>query len=110
MVERDRAEGPLRHCRARCQHRRGEAPADCGTGRRRKTVTTHLLADLVDRGLDVEQGVLVVLDGSKRSEQLSMRSSASAVQRCIGQERKVLDHSPSATARGEGTLARVGER
>ena len=25
----------------------------------------HLLADLVDRGLDVEQGVLVVLDGSK---------------------------------------------
>jgi uncharacterized protein involved in tellurium resistance len=30
-----------------------------------KTVTAHLLADLVDRGLDVEQGVLVVLDGSK---------------------------------------------
>jgi putative transposase len=30
-----------------------------------KTVTTHLLADLVHRGLDVEQGVLCVLDGSK---------------------------------------------
>ena len=30
-----------------------------------KTVTAHLLADLVARGLDVEQGVLVVLDGSK---------------------------------------------
>jgi putative transposase len=30
-----------------------------------KTVTAHLLADLVDRGLDVEQGVLVVLDGSR---------------------------------------------
>ena len=30
-----------------------------------KTVTAHLLSDLVDRGLDVEQGVLVVLDGSK---------------------------------------------
>ena len=30
-----------------------------------KTVTAHLLADLVGRGLDVEQGVLVVLDGSK---------------------------------------------
>jgi putative transposase len=28
-----------------------------------KTVARHLLADLVDRGLDVEQGVLVVLDG-----------------------------------------------
>ena len=30
-----------------------------------KTVAAHLLADLVHRGLDVEQGVLVVLDGSK---------------------------------------------
>ncbi len=33
-----------------------------------KTVTAHLLADLVDRGLDVEQGVLVVLDGSKGTQ------------------------------------------
>src|SRR4051812_20713818 len=30
-----------------------------------KTVARHLLAGLVDRGLDVEQGVLVVLDGAK---------------------------------------------
>jgi putative transposase len=30
-----------------------------------KAVTVHLLADLVQRGLDVEQGVLVVLDGGK---------------------------------------------
>ncbi|HEX5923320.1 MAG TPA: IS256 family transposase [Baekduia sp.] len=30
-----------------------------------KTVAAHLLSDLVQRGLDVEQGVLVVLDGSK---------------------------------------------
>ncbi len=30
-----------------------------------KTVTAHLLADLVDRGLNVEPGVLVVLDASK---------------------------------------------
>src|ERR687897_708429 len=29
------------------------------------TVATALLSDLVDRGLDIEQGVLVVLDGSK---------------------------------------------
>src|ERR687891_385985 len=29
------------------------------------TVATTLLANLVDRGLDVEQGVLVVLDGGK---------------------------------------------
>jgi len=30
-----------------------------------KTVAKHLLADLVDRGLDAEQGVLVILDGGK---------------------------------------------
>jgi transposase-like protein len=29
------------------------------------TVATALLSDLVDRGLDVEQGVLCVLDGAK---------------------------------------------
>ena len=49
-----------------------------------KTVTAHLLADLVDRGLDVEQGVLVVLDGSK-----ALRAAVDEVfgpvpvQRCI---------------------------
>ncbi len=49
-----------------------------------KTVTTHLLADLVDRGLDVEQGVLVVLDGGK-----ALRAAVGEVfgpvpvQRCI---------------------------
>jgi putative transposase len=41
-----------------------------------KTVTAHLLADLVSRGLDVEQGVLVVLDAARRSGRPSMRSSA----------------------------------
>ena len=61
-----------------------------------KTVTMHLLADLVDRGLDVEQGVLVVLDGSK-----ALRAAVAevfgpvAVQRCIRhKERNVLDHLP----------------
>jgi putative transposase len=49
-----------------------------------KTVTAHLLADLVARGLDVEQGVLVVLDGSK-----ALRAAVDEVfgpvpvQRCI---------------------------
>jgi putative transposase len=59
-----------------------------------KTVTAHLLADLVDRGLDVEQGVLVVLDGSK-----ALRAAVDEVfgpvpvQRCIRhKERNVLDH------------------
>ena len=62
-----------------------------------KTVTAHLLADLVDRGLDVEQGVLVVLDGSK-----ALRAAVNdvfgpvPVQRCIRhKERNVPDTAPS---------------
>jgi len=61
-----------------------------------KTVARHLLADLVDRGLDVEQGVLVVLDGGK-----ALRAAVCEVlgpvpvQRCIRhKERNVLDHLP----------------
>ena len=61
-----------------------------------KTVTKHLLSDLVDRGLDVEQGVLVVLDGSK-----ALRAAVREVfgpvpvQRCVRhKERGVLDHLP----------------
>ena len=60
------------------------------------TVARHLLADLVNRGLDVEQGVLVVLDGGK-----ALRSAVDAVlgpvpvQRCIRhKERNVLEHLP----------------
>jgi transposase-like protein len=54
-----------------------------------KTVTAHLLADLVGRGLDVEQGILVVLDGSK-----ALRSAVDEVfgpvpvQRCPSQGKK----------------------
>jgi len=61
-----------------------------------KTVARHLLSDLVDRGLDVEQGVLVVLDGGK-----ALRAAVDEVlgpvpvQRCIRhKERNVLDHLP----------------
>jgi transposase-like protein len=61
-----------------------------------KTVTGHLLADLIARGLDVEQGVLVVLDGSK-----ALRAAVNdvfgpvPVQRCIRhKERNVLEHLP----------------
>jgi putative transposase len=61
-----------------------------------KTVTVHLLADLVDRGLDCEQGVLVVLDGSK-----ALRAAVAEVfgrvpvQRCVRhKERNVLEHLP----------------
>jgi len=60
------------------------------------TVARHLLADLVERGLDCEQGVLVVLDGGK-----ALRAAVDQVlgpvpvQRCIRhKERNVLDHLP----------------
>jgi putative transposase len=61
-----------------------------------KTVTVHLLADLVGRGLDIEQGVLVILDGSR-----ALRAAVNEVfgpvpvQRCIRhKERNVLEHLP----------------
>jgi len=60
------------------------------------TVARMLLADLVDRGLDCEQGVLVVLDGGK-----ALRAAVDAVlgpvpvQRCVRhKERNVIDHLP----------------
>ena len=61
-----------------------------------KTVARHLLADLVDRGLDLEQGVLVVLDGGK-ALRATVREVLGPVpvQRCIRhKERNVLDHLP----------------
>ena len=58
--------------------------------------TVHLLADLVQRGLDIEQGVLVVLPRSK-----ALRAAVDEVfgpvpvQRCVRhKERNVLDHLP----------------
>jgi putative transposase len=60
------------------------------------TVATALLADLVDRGLDVEQGVLCVLDGSKALRK-AVRDVLGPVpvQRCVRhKERNVLKHLP----------------
>lgn len=61
-----------------------------------KRVCVELLANLVDRGLDCDQGVLVVLDGAK-----ALRAAVDAVfghvpvQRCVRhKERNVLDHLP----------------
>jgi putative transposase len=57
-------------------------------------VATALLADLVDRGLDTSQGVLVVLDGSKALRK-AVRDVLGPVpvQRCVRhKERNVLDH------------------
>ena len=60
-------------------------------------VATALLADLVDRGLDVEQGVLVVLDGGKalRKAVNQVLGAHTPVQRCTRhKERNVLDLLP----------------
>jgi transposase-like protein len=59
------------------------------------TVVTALLADLVERGLDPEQGILFVLDGAKalRKGIRQVFGDDVVVQRCIRhKERNVLDH------------------
>jgi putative transposase len=61
------------------------------------TVATTLLANLVERGLDVEQGVLVVLDGAKalRKAVRDVFGVDTPVQRCQRhKERNVLAHLP----------------
>jgi transposase-like protein len=60
-------------------------------------VATALLADLVDRGLDVEQGILCVLDGSKalRKAVRDVLGTHTPVQRCVRhKERNLMDHLP----------------
>jgi transposase-like protein len=60
------------------------------------TVATALLSDLVERGLDPEQGMLFVLDGSKALRK-AVRSvfGEVPVQRCLWhKERNVLKHLP----------------
>jgi len=60
------------------------------------TVATALLADLVERGLDPEQGILFVIDGSKALRK-AIRSvfGDAPVQRCVRhKERNVTDHLP----------------
>src|SRR5215211_266381 len=61
------------------------------------TVATTLLSNLVGRGLDVDQGVLVVLDGAKalRKAVRDVLGVHTPVQRCIRhKERNVLGHLP----------------
>ena len=61
------------------------------------TLATTLLANLVDRGLDVEQGVLVVIDGAKalRKAVRDVLGVHTPVQRCVRhKERNVLAHLP----------------
>src|SRR3954453_17836180 len=61
------------------------------------TVATTLLANLIERGLDVEQGVLCVIDGAKalRKAIRDVLGVHMPVQRCVRhKERNVLDHLP----------------
>jgi putative transposase len=60
-------------------------------------VATALLSDLVERGLDVEQGVLCVLDGAKalRKAVRDVLGIDTRVQRCVRhKERNVVEHLP----------------
>ncbi len=61
------------------------------------TVATTLLANLVERGLDVEHGVLCVIDGAKalRKAVRDVLGVHTPVQRCVRhKQRNVLDHLP----------------
>jgi putative transposase len=60
------------------------------------TVATALLSDLVERGLDPEQGILFVIDGAKALRKATRNVfGEAAVQRCVRhKERNVLDHLP----------------
>ena len=64
-----------------------------------KTVVTHLLADLVDRGLSAEGGLLVVIDGAKALA-VGVRKvfgDAALIQRCtLHKRRNCADHLPEA--------------
>jgi putative transposase len=59
-------------------------------------VATALLSDLVERGLDPEQGILFVIDGAKALRKAIRTVFGEApVQRCVRhKERNVLDHLP----------------
>src|SRR3954467_5441185 len=66
------------------------------------TVATTLLANLVERGLDVDQGVLVVIDGAKalRKAVRDVLGVHTPVQRCVRHKSAMCSPiSPSATGR-----------
>ena len=62
-----------------------------------KTVVTHLLSDLVSRGLDADDGLLVVIDGAKAlsAAVTAVFGAKAAIQRCtVHKRRNVADHLP----------------
>jgi putative transposase len=62
-----------------------------------KTVVTHLLSDLVSRGLDATDGLLVVIDGAKAlsAAVTAVFGANAAIQRCtVHKRRNVAEHLP----------------
>ncbi len=62
-----------------------------------KTIVTNLLADLVDRGLSTDRGLLVVIDGAKAlaSAVRKVFGDTALIQRCtLHKRRNVKDHLP----------------
>jgi transposase-like protein len=63
------------------------------------TVVKHLLADLVARGLDATDGLLVVIDGAKALSAAvkAVFGANAAIQRCtVHKRRNIADHLPEA--------------
>jgi putative transposase len=75
-----------------------KVPVGLGEGAtENKTVVTHLLADLVGRGLDAEDGLLVVIDGAKAlsAAVTAVFGANAAIQRCtVHKRRNVAEHLP----------------
>jgi len=62
-----------------------------------KTVARHLLADLVGRGLDADDGLLVVIDGAKAlsAAVTAVFGAKPAIQRCtVHKRRNIAEHLP----------------
>jgi putative transposase len=62
-----------------------------------KTVARHLLSDLVSRGLDADDGLLVVIDGAKAlsAAVTAVFGAKAAIQRCtVHKRRNVAEHLP----------------
>jgi len=75
------------------------------------SVAAALLADLVDRGVDVEQGLLFVIDGSKALRKAVRRVFGNdvPVQRCVRhKQRNALDHLPERDRPAARTRLRRG--
>jgi transposase-like protein len=68
-----------------------------------KTVVTHLLADLVSRGLSAAEGLLVVIDGAKAlsAAVTAVFGANAAIQRCtVHKRRNVAEHLPESERAG----------